>query len=203
MTERRLIAILRGLTPEDCLPVAEVLIKSGFRFIEVPLNSPKPFNSIAALCQQFSDDAMIGAGTVLTVDQVQQLKDVGGQFVVSPNCNTDVIKTTKALGMASYPGVLSPTECFQALDAGADALKVFPSSIIGPSGIKAIKSVLPAETLIYAVGGVGPANFADYLNAGCDGFGIGSNLFQPGLSLAEIQQRAEQIIAGYDQAVAR
>lgn len=195
---RKIIAILRGITPDEAVPITEALVEVGITSIEVPLNSPDPFTSIKQMVDAFGETALIGAGTVLNPDDVMRLHQIGAGMVVSPDCNPRVIVATKQAGMNSYPGVMTPTECFTALRNGADGLKLFPGSLIGPEGLKAIKAVLPPGTETYAVGGAGPSNFADWRAAGVDGFGIGSALYKPGASVAEIKTRAEEIVAAYD-----
>lgn len=195
---RPLIAILRGITPDEAVPITAALIDAGLTSIEVPLNSPNPYASIKAMAQEFGDRALIGAGTVLTVDQVAQVAQAGGKLVVSPNTDVAVIRATVAAGLQSWPGALTPTECFAALAAGATGLKIFPASIIGPEGVKAMRAVLPPKTDVYAVGGAGPSNFAAWRNAGATGFGIGSALYTPGLSVADVALRARALVAAWD-----
>lgn len=197
---REIIAILRGLTPEEAPAVTEALIGAGITKIEVPLNSPRPFDSIAKMVQGFGPDAIIGAGTVLAPEEVLRLQQIGARMVVSPDMNQRVIMATKKAGMLSYPGVLTPTEAFTALRTGADGLKFFPASLVGPEGVKAMKAVIPEATATYAVGGVSAGNMGEWLAAGVTGFGIGTWLYKPGRSLDEVAARAREVVAAYDTA---
>jgi len=199
---RKIIAILRGVQPFEAHAICATLIEAGITRIEVPLNSPEPLKSIALMADVFGHQAVIGAGTVLTVKDMTDVAMAGGKMIVSPDTNVDVIAATKAAGLLSYPGALTPTECFAALRAGADGLKIFLSFLMGTEGLKAISAVLPKGTEVYAVGGVGPKNFADWLGAGAAGFGIGTGIYTPGLGVAEVRARADDIVAAYDAATA-
>jgi len=196
---REIIAILRGITPPECLAITEALIAAGIHKIEVPLNSPDPFQSILRMSKTFGDDAVIGAGTVLTAEDVTRLADIGAKMVVSPDCNPEVISASKSAGLLSYPGCFTATECFTALRFGADGLKIFPASLMGPKGLSALRAVLPPKSALYAVGGVGPDNFADWRRAGVTGFGLGTNLYLPGIDSQTLKQRAEMIVKAYDE----
>lgn len=196
------IAILRGVTPAEAPAIAAALIRAGITTIEVPMNSPNPLDSIAAMVAVAGAGATIGAGTVLTPKDVDAVADAGGQLIVSPNVNADVITRTKARGLQSWPGIFTPTEAFAALDAGADGLKLFPGTMAGPAGLSALRAVLPAGTQVYAVGGAGADNFGDWIAASADGFGIGSALYKPGLSVEDVYTRATTIVAAYKAAAA-
>ena len=195
---RPLIAILRGITPPEAEAHAAALIAAGITSLEVPLNSPDPWDSIARLLARFGAQARIGAGTVLTPAQVQRLAGMGAHLVVSPNADPAVIAATRAAGMESWPGVMTPTECFAAHAAGATGLKLFPASLIGPAGLSALRAVLPPELPVYAVGGAGPGNFAAWRRAGAAGFGIGTALYRPGQPVEATARAGAEIAAAWD-----
>ncbi len=197
---RALIAILRGIRPDEAAAAARALLDAGIARIEVPLNSPDPFASIAAMAREAGEDGEIGAGTVLSPAEVEAVAAAGGRFVVSPNTDAAVIARTRALGMGSYPGAFTPTECFAALAAGADAVKLFPAELIGPKGLKALRAVIPAPVALYAVGGAAPDSFAEWAAAGASGFGLGSFLYAPGRAAGDIARRAAEAVAAYDAA---
>lgn len=197
-----LVAILRGLKPEEAESVVGSLIEAGFTAIEIPLNSPDPFRSIEIAARLAPAGCLIGAGTVLTVEDVARLEGAGGRLMVSPNVDPAVIRAAAARGMVTLPGVFTPTEALAAAAAGATGLKFFPASVLGPSGITAIRAVLPKDLTIAAVGGVSEKNFAEYVEAGITAFGLGSSLYKTGMSAAEVLERAQRTIAAYDAALA-
>ncbi len=186
------IAILRGIKTEEISEAGRILNKAGFRVIEVPLNSPSPYDSIQALCQTFGSDILGGAGTVLEVSEVDSVVQAGGKLIVSPNCDPEVIAYAKACGLVCLPGVATPTEAFNALKAGADGLKIFPAELVSPSVIKAMKAVLPADCMVLPVGGITPSNWHHYTSAGVAGFGLGSALYKAGMSMDELAVNAEK-----------
>jgi 2-dehydro-3-deoxyphosphogalactonate aldolase len=192
-----LIAILRGLTPAEAPAAGAALVDAGVRIIEVPLNSPQPFDSITLLARAFGARVLVGAGTVLTPADVERVAEAGGRLVLSPNFDAAVVRQTKARGLLSVPGVATPSEGFAALAAGADALKLFPGEMLGPPVVKAWRAVFPAGTRFVSVGGVGLANLALFKAAGADAAGIGSSLFTPGLAAAEIGGRARALVAAW------
>lgn len=192
-----LVAILRGLTPPEAPAIGQALFASGFRLLEVPLNSPEPLQSIAML-RRTVPQAIVGAGTVLTVAQVRDVHAAGGQMVVSPNFNAGVVAETVRLGMVSLPGILTPTEAFAALAAGAHALKLFPAELASPAAVRAMLAVLPAGVRILPVGGIGAGNMKAWQDAGAAGFGIGSSLYKPAKSVALVQLDATELVATYE-----
>ncbi|MBX8492321.1 2-dehydro-3-deoxy-6-phosphogalactonate aldolase [Pseudomonas cichorii] len=197
LQENGLVAILRGLRPEEAPAIGEVLYQAGFRVIEVPLNSPQPYDSITLLRQYLPADCLVGAGTVLTPEQVHQVKEAGGQVIVMPHSDPKVLRAAKAAGLFLSPGVATPTEAFAALGEGADVLKLFPAEQMSPAVVKAWLAVLPAGTVLLPVGGITPQNMKDFLDAGVKGFGLGSGLFKPGMSVADVEQRAKAYVSAW------
>ena len=197
-SRRPLIAILRGITPLEAESVSDVLIEAGISIIEVPLNSPQPLETIERMVKFHGVNGVFGAGTVLKEYDVYRVQEVGGQIIVSPNLNTLVIKKTKELNMYSIPGVFTATECFDALDSGADALKFFPASLLKEENFKALNAVLPENTISIAVGGISENTFPSWLKVNINGFGLGSNLYKPGMLVEEIKLKAENIVKFYD-----
>lgn len=197
LDELPLVAILRGLVPEEAVEVGEALVAAGFRTLEVPLNSPRPLESIARLAEALGDRAIVGAGTVLTPAEAHAVADAGGRLMVSPNTDAAVIAAARGRNMLALPGVFTATEAFAALAAGADALKLFPAEIAGPAGLKALRAVLPAGTRVYAVGGVSPETIPAWRAAGASGAGLGSALFTPGRSAAEVGDRAAAFVSAW------
>lgn len=195
---RGLVAILRGLKPDEAIDIASVLVDAGFDAIEVPLNSPGPFASIEKIAARFGGETLIGAGTVLTSSDVDRLADAGGRLLVSPNIDADVMGRAAERGLVTMPGVFTPSEALEAIALGASALKFFPASVLGPSGIKAISAVLPDEAVIGAVGGVSHDDFAAYGKVGVRTFGLGSSLYAPRLDAGAVAERAKTAMAAYD-----
>lgn len=199
--KRPLVAILRGVKPEEAEGIVDVLIESGMTAIEIPLNSPDPFRSIEIAVKKAPAEILIGAGTVLTIEAVERLHDVGGRLMVSPNIDPDVLASAWARGMVTMPGVFTATEALLAAKAGATALKFFPAGILGASGISAIRAVLPPDLMIAAVGGISDKNFAEYTRSGIHAFGLGTSLYKPGMTAAEVAERAKATIRAYDAAM--
>ncbi len=184
------VAILRGLSPDEAVPVAAALVDAGMRVIEVPLNSPDPLRSIRMLADRFGDTCLIGAGTVTSVEAVQAVHEAGGRVLVMPHADTVVIRAAKALGMVCTPGIATPTEGYAALAAGADGLKLFPAELVGPAVLRAFRAVFPTDTLFMPVGGITPENVQPFVDAGAAGFGLGSGLYVPGRPAEEVGRRA-------------
>lgn len=197
ISENPLIAILRGLDPERAVDVADVLVGAGFRIIEVPLNSPDPLVSIKRIADKYGDRVIVGAGTVLTEDDVTAVVDAGGQIIVAPNMNPSVGKRSVELGAKWCPGVLTPTEAFSALELGASVLKFFPAEMVSPKAISAMRAVLPKDAIVAAVGGINPENMEIYAEAGANSFGLGSALFKPSYDMPELRERADGFVNAF------
>lgn len=189
-----LIAILRGVKPNEVEGIGEALVEAGFTLIEVPMNSPDPLDSVARLARRFEGRAVIGAGTVLQVDQVEAVRAAGGTMIISPNANTAVIAASAAAGLVSLPGIATPTEAFAAIDAGATALKLFPAEAASPSVLKAMRAVLPKDMRLLPVGGIAPGNMTPWRDAGAAGFGLGSALYKVGLTADEVATNARAFV---------
>lgn len=198
---RGLIAILRGVRPDEVEAIADVLFEAGFEVIEIPLNSPDPLRSIEFISRKYAKQALIGAGTVLKSAEVKDVFNAGGKLILSPNMEKSVIQETISLGLISMPGVFTPTEAHAALQYGATALKFFPASVLGAGGVNAIRAILPGGTILGAVGGITESSFSDYCRVGVRLFGLGSNLYKPGDLPAEVKRKAEIIISCYDEAL--
>ncbi|MFC7736904.1 2-dehydro-3-deoxy-6-phosphogalactonate aldolase [Roseomonas sp. GCM10028921] len=192
-----LVAILRGITPEEVVPIGRALVEAGFAVIEVPLNSPRPMESIERLASSLGEDVLIGAGTVTTPAQVGEVSGAGGRIVVMPHADTVVIGAAKSLGLSCLPGIATPTEAFAALSAGADALKLFPAEMLTPPVMKAMLSVLPKGTRLLPVGGITPERMASFREAGAAGFGLGSALYRPGDGVQEVGRQARAFVAAW------
>ncbi|MEG2793621.1 MAG: 2-dehydro-3-deoxy-6-phosphogalactonate aldolase [Pseudomonas sp.] len=197
LAQNGLIAILRGLRPDEAQAVGQVLYDAGFRVIEVPLNSPDPYTSIRTLRDTLPADCLIGAGTVLTPEQVELVKEAGGQVIVMPHSDAKVLRAAKAAGLYLSPGVATPTEAFAALEEGADILKLFPAEQMGPAVVKAWLAVLPSGTILAPVGGITPDNMQVFIDAGVKGFGLGSGLFKPGMSVEQVAANAKAYVAAW------
>jgi 2-dehydro-3-deoxyphosphogalactonate aldolase len=200
--KRSLVAILRGLKPEEAEEVAAAVFEAGIEAIEVPLNSPDPFRSIEMIVRALPN-GLIGAGTVLTAEQVERLRGAGGRLLVSPNIDAAVMTQATRYGLVTMPGVFTPTEAFQALGLGASALKFFPASVLGPAGIAAMRAVLPADAVVGVVGGVTEADFLAYGKVGVHTFGLGSSLYKPGMSATDVGARARTAVKAWDVAFAQ
>jgi 2-dehydro-3-deoxyphosphogalactonate aldolase len=197
MQSMPLVAILRGLPPADAAAAANVLVEAGFTLIEVPLNSPEPFTSIATMRRMLPPEILVGAGTVMTTAQVQQLADIGADLMVTPHTDPALIAAAQAAGLVSLPGFYTASEAFAALAAGATALKLFPAEQAGPAGVKALRAVLPASARVLPVGGVSPDNMAAWHAAGAAGFGLGSSLYSQGTTIEELGLRARRFVAAW------
>jgi 2-dehydro-3-deoxyphosphogalactonate aldolase len=196
LDECPLIAIIRGVTPDEAEAIGDAIYQGGIRIIEVPLNSPEPLRSIETLAKRLGDRALVGAGTVLSATQVQQVKDAGGRIIVSPDTNIEVISAAAQAGLVSSPGYFTPSEAFTALRAGAHALKLFPAEGATPAVLKGQLAVIPKDVPVMAVGGITPDNMQPWLEAGAAGFGLGSGLYKPGQSPADTLAKARAYVAG-------
>ena len=192
-----LVAILRGVRPDEVEPIGDALVEAGFTLIEVPMNSPDPLVSIGRLARRLEGKALVGAGTVLTPDQVDAVQQAGGQLIISPNSNLSVIARSAEAGLISMPGYFTPTEAFAAVQAGASALKLFPAEAATPTVLKAQRAVLPKELPVLAVGGINPGNMGPWVAAGADGFGLGSALYKPGATAAQVREAAQAFMQGW------
>ena len=200
-SRRPLIAILRGITPLEAESVSDVLIDAGISIIEVPLNSPQPFETIERMVKFHGENGIFGAGTVLKESDVYRVQEVGGKIIISPNLNTLVVKKTKELNLYSIPGVFTATECFDALDNGADALKFFPALLLKEENFQALQAVLPDKTISIAVGGISENAFPSWVKVNITGFGLGSNLYKPGMLTEEVKLKAQKIVRFYDKCI--
>ena len=199
--KRSLVAILRGIKPDEAEEIVAVLVEAGFEMIEVPLNSPEPFVSIERLARRFGQDCLIGAGTVTNAPDCVRVAEAGGRLMVSPNVDAEVLATAQAYDMVTMPGVFTPTEAFLALRCGASALKYFPASVLGPAGIAAQLAVLPKGVVVGVVGGVSDKNLATYVAAGVRAFGLGSSLYKPGMTASDVRDTARASVLAYDEAM--
>ena len=197
LAELPLIAILRGIAPDEAVPVGLALAEAGFRIIEVPLNSPQPLRSIELLARALGSRCLVGAGTVMSAAQVAAVEQAGGRLIVMPHCDPAVIRAAKSQGLHCAPGVATPTEGFAALAAGADALKLFPAELLSPPVLKALRAVFPSDTLFLPVGGITPQNLAAYAAAGASGFGLGSALYKPGLAVEQVRANARAFVEAW------
>lgn len=190
-------AILRGIRPEEAVDVAAALVDAGIRILEVPFNSPEPLKSIAAMQQAFGDRAIIGGGTVLSVEAVDALHEAGGRIMVTPNTNPDVIARGATLGLELLPGFMTPSEAFAAIGAGATRIKLFPAARLGPAYVKAIKDVLPRHVGVWAVGGTGADTIGEWLTGGCEGIGVGGALYKPGDDARTVGEKGRELLAAW------
>jgi len=195
MAELTLVAILRGITPEEVEAIGDVLVDAGITTIEVPLNSPRPTESIERLARRFGGRALIGAGTVMRLSDVTDVASAGGKLIVTPHAASEVVRAAKAAGLRAIPGFLTVTEAFEMIDAGADALKLFPAEATSPAALGAMRAVLPKGTLVLPMGGIDASSFAPWVKAGANGFGIGSAIYKPGDTAAVVAEKAKKLIA--------